>query len=253
MEEGVNSSLGLADSLDYVILSGYTHVQSMLDILHEEGVYELYRTKKYKHLTKEALYGVYFVVLANIRLHRLSRKSKSKEHESIQVLNDYKEKPLYTITVNKTYDVLSLGEEHLYEFLAHVVRMYVKEYRYRKTTYIVPDYSRDARGVDNKYPAHDIIYLFVTLRHYYGRYAGQKEFDVMIEGMIDEFNNYESRDKHDIFNVKMLAYEVQREIERGIWWKKLRQDGVRLKEYEYGFTDRDKRNIIGTHRVWVKR
>lgn len=230
-------SLGLTEKLDYILLSEMIDVQEFLDLVKEEGVYELYETKYYKNLTKELMYGVYLVLLTNIRLHREYKKTGNKV---TKVLTNHKDEDLFTCEVTLNTKIQDLGTDRIHEFLDYIMREYVKFYKECSVGNIISEESILARRSYIKYPPEDINYLLVLLRGYYGRYSGKEEFDVMVRSMVDELDNVVKTDGRHSLNMSHMNVNLNSLISRGAWWQSGRVVNGRSTWYSYGFTARDK-------------
>lgn len=221
-------------------------VQLMLTILGEEGVYELYRTKGYKRLNKELLFGVYTYVLTNIRLHREYKKTKQDEVSWIDTSK--RGEVLYDIKVTRKYNILGLGKDHYYEFLTYVIGTYVigtyvKFYKGLGVSEVIQHESVIGRNLTIRYPAQDIVNVLVYLRAYYGRYSGQEEMECMIKGLLAELysRKYMVKDNDNRgYNTIMLRVNVWGSINGVKWDDTMVENNGKVTIKRVGFTGRDK-------------
>lgn len=241
--------IGLEDKYNYIILSEMIDVQEMLDLLKQEGIYEIYKTKKYRGLNKEMLYGVYLVVLATIKLTKEYRKTGISSTTRIKAHN---EETLFRIELTREYDVRKLGKEHMHEFLDYVMREHVKVYRGTKSTGVIPERICKARRTEQNYAPAEIRYLLVLLRTYYGRYSGREEFDIMVNGMLDEFTKGFNGDKKETYHITMMVKDIMYGLKEGTWWKATKVvNGWMKKTVSIGLTDRDKRESKKMYQLFI--
>lgn len=230
----------LNDKLSYLVTTDTMDVQEMIDILGQEGVYEVYVGKDYKYLNKELLFGVYVFVLSNVRLHK---EGKTKPDYDATYISGLKpEDRLYTIKLTTDYDVLAIGKEHYYEFLRYVFKVYVESHVHWGSLNELPKESTVGRRVHVSYPANDIAMLLAFLRGYYGRYAGREEMRVAVSAIRETLNGLHKKgtDQAEKLEIEMFKFGLINAITKITWWEKTVMRNGKTEIYRYGLTKKDK-------------
>lgn len=227
--------LSIDDRIDYLTLTDGRDIQEFLELLKEEGIYTLYETKGYKRLNNGLLFGVFLVVLTNIKLQREYKKTNIRR---VPKIVGYQKERMFTCEVSVGYDVMVNGKQHLHEFLEYVMREFV-------STYISKfgngeedtDEMRRNRLTGGK---EDIIFLLVYIRHTYGRYSGREEYDLMVVSLVDEFiKRKPTNNLYKYAPYRMLKYIKTRTNDK-LWIRELLDVDEELNYKEYGVTQLDK-------------
>lgn len=233
--------LSKKDFIDYAVYSRDVTVQYFLQTVGQEGVFQLYRSGGYKRLGKDLLYGVYVVLLQNIKLNREYRKTGN---EMVDFIKNYNDRILYKCLVNTTDDVLNYGNIKWKEFLEHLARVYVTEYKATEPNDKLSPETIKLRNLNNMPINRDDVFdILAFLRHSYGRYSGREEFNCLVNAIMAGFYDGFIGGVPD--NVREWGYMIDFTVNS---WN-YRVEFLSSNRMKYtGFTRGDK---LATTAVWV--
>lgn len=222
----------------YFVMMGDISTRNFLDMLGEDGIYTLYWTGMYKELELEHLFGMYHVLLMNIKLHEDLEKTGVKEVENIEI-QDKRNNP-YICKVTVKENVLSKGKEYWYDFITLLTKRVADYHKKLGFMGVVPEDHRRKRGmVWDKDLDKDILMYVLTFRDKINRRKGQESVRLMIRVYTEELLEFYRKDKdsgEDIYGLLLLFLHGAENYQP---WNKLITVNGKLTTRDYGLTKGD--------------